>query len=138
MVTLIVGLLAGFALVRLDTVRERAYDTAALADLHNAFDEIERYFNDHFEYPDDEDDLFNEGFALSEDISFLKFGLRDGSKPALARVHIHIAHAGSPHYYHYEYPGGDTRVCRRCAGSSLRRVSAHRAGFAPRSIRPPR
>ena len=106
MVTLIVGLLAGFALVRLDTVRERAYDSAALADLHNAFDEIERYFNEHFEYPDDEDDLFNEGFALSEGISFLKLSLRDGANPNLARVHMHIAHAGSPHYYHYEYPEG--------------------------------
>ena len=106
MVTVIVGLLAGFALARFDTVRERAYDTAALADLHNAAAEIERYFNEHFEYPSTDDDLFNEGFALSEDVSFLKFDLRDGSKPDLARVHMHIEHAGSPHYYHYEYPEG--------------------------------
>jgi len=59
MVTLIVGLLASFALARLGTVRERAYDTAALADLHSAADEIERYFNEHFEYPGTEGDLFS-------------------------------------------------------------------------------
>ncbi len=78
----------------------------SIADLHNAFDEIERYFNEHFEYPDDEDDLFNEGFALSPNVTFLTFGLRDPNDNDKVRVHMHIAHEGSPHYYHYEYPDG--------------------------------
>jgi prepilin-type N-terminal cleavage/methylation domain-containing protein len=103
-VTVIIGLLAGIAIPKFDQVRERAYDAAALADLHSAEDEIERYFNDHLAYPPDDEALFDEGFALSPGVTFLKFQLSNASDPELAHMHIHIAHQGSPHYFHVEYP----------------------------------
>jgi len=102
-VTVIVALLAGLALPQFDAVRERAYDNATLADLNSTVDEIERYFSEHFVYPSSEDDLFAEGFAPSPDVSFLRFDLNNNSNPSLATLHIHITHAGSPHYFHYIY-----------------------------------
>ena len=84
-VTVIVGLLAGLALPQFDAVRERAFDSATIAELNSAVDELERYFVEHFEYPSSEDDLFADGFALSPDISFLKFsrsGARTPRSPA--------------------------------------------------------
>ena len=135
MVTLIVGLLAGFALV---ATRHRARASLRHGRTRGSPQRLRRdravLQRSLRVTRTTKTTSSTKASPSARTSSFLKFGLRDGSKPALARVHIHIAHAGSPHYYHYEYPGGDTRVCRRCAGSSLRRVSAHRAGFAPRSI----
>ena len=105
-VTAIVGLLAGIAIPQFDGVRQRAYNTAALADLSNANKEIERFFNEHFRYPLDEDQLYDEGYSNSPGVSFTEFSLRDAAIPELARVHIHIEHEGSSQYYHYEYPNG--------------------------------
>lgn len=105
-VTVIVGLLAGMAVPQFDKVRQKAYNSAALADLHNAMDEIERYYNEHYEYPGDEDDLYDQGYGHSPGVSFIKFSIRDASNPNKTRVHMHIAHAGSLQYYHYEYPAG--------------------------------
>jgi Tfp pilus assembly protein PilE len=101
-----VGLLASMAVPQFGKVQQRAFNSAALADLHNAMDEIERYYNEHFEYPGDEQDLYDEGYAHTPGVEFLKFSIRDGSNLDLTRVHMHIAHAGSLHYYHYEYPEG--------------------------------
>ena len=105
-VTVIVGLLAGLALPQFDAVSERAFDSATIAELDSAVDELERYFVEHFEYPSSEDDLFADGFALSPDISFLKFSRSGSSNPSLASIHMHITHAGSAHYFHYDYPRG--------------------------------
>ncbi len=105
-VTVIVGLLAGLALPQFDAVRERAYDSATLADLNSTVDEIERYFIEHYVYPSSEDDLLAEGFALSQGVFFLKFDLKNNSNPPLATIHMHITHAASPHYFHYDYPKG--------------------------------
>lgn len=109
-VTVIVGLLAGLALPQFDAVRERAYDSATLADLNSTVDEIERYFTEHYVYPSSEDDLLAEGFALSPGVSFLKFDLKNNSNPSLATIHMHITHAASPHYFHYDYPGGVAKL----------------------------
>ena len=105
-VTVIVGLLAGLALPRFDAVRERAYDNATIAELNSAVAEIERYFAEHLEYPSSENDLFTEGFALSAEITFLRFSRTNDPNPSLATIHMHIAHAGSPHYFHYKYSAG--------------------------------
>ncbi len=53
----IIGLLAAIALPQFDGIRQRAYNTAALADLNNANKEIERFFNDNYRYPVDDDEL---------------------------------------------------------------------------------
>ena len=104
-VTVIVGLLAGIAIPQFDEVRERAYNTAALADLDNARKEIERYFSEHFAYPTSEDQLVAEGYSNTPGVSFTRFQIRDAGKPN-ERIHMHIEHVGSTRYYHYEYPGG--------------------------------
>lgn len=109
-VTVIVGLLAGLALPEFDAVRQRAYNTAALADLNNATKEIERFFNEHFRYPANDDELFAEGYAHTPGVSFTRFSIRDAAIPELARVHIHIEHEASRQYYHFEYPKGSAGV----------------------------
>ena len=108
-VTVIIGLLAGIAIPQFDGVRQRAYNTAALADLSNANKEIERFFNDFYRYPDDEDELYAEGYSHTPGVAFTTFSIRDEGDPD-ERVHMHIDHEGSRQYYHYEYPKGYTGV----------------------------
>ena len=105
-VTVIVGLLAGLAVPEFDAVRRRAYNTVALADLNNASKEIERFFNEHYRYPADDDELIAEGYSHSPGVSFTTFDIRDAAIPELARVHMHIEHEAASQYYHYEYPNG--------------------------------
>ena len=104
-VTVIIGLLAAIAIPKFDDVRQRAYNSAALSDLHSVALAIEEYFADNHALPE-ENQLINAGFALSEGVSLMKFSIRDPDTED-ARVHIHIAHQGSFHYYHYEYPGNE-------------------------------
>ena len=108
-VTVIVGLLAGLALPEFDAVRQRAYNAAALADLNNANKEIERFFNENFRYPGDDDELIAEGYAHTPGVSFTRFSIRDAGDPD-ERVHMHIEHVASRQYYHYEYPKGYSGV----------------------------
>ena len=103
-VVVIIGLLAAIAIPRFDDVRQRAYNSAALSDLNSASHAIEEYFADNFALPD-ETDLINAGFAFTPGVSFTKFSISDPEPPEPARVHMHIEHEGSLHYYHYEYPG---------------------------------
>ena len=106
-VIIIIGLLATIAIPKFDGVRQRAFNAAALADLNNASKEIERYFNDNFRYPADENELIVEGYSHTPGVSFTTFSIRDAGNPATARVHMHIDHEGSRQYYHYEYPDSD-------------------------------
>lgn len=103
-VTVIVALLTGIALPRLDYVRNQAYDRAALADLHSATAYIEEYWHDHNRYPGDEDYIMAEGFTHSPGVSFLKFSIRHASDPEKIHVHMHIAHEASSRYWHLAYP----------------------------------
>ena len=106
-VVIIIGLLATIAIPKFDGVRQRAFNAAALADLNNASKEIERYFNDNFRYPADENELMDEGYSHTPGVSFTTFSIRDPGNPETARVHMHINHEGSKQYYHYEYPDSD-------------------------------
>ncbi len=105
-VTVIVGLLAGLAIPEFDGVRQRAYNTAALADLSNANKEIERFFNENYRYPVDDNELIAAGYSHTPGVSFTTFAIRDAGNPATTRVHMHINHEASRQYYHYEYPKG--------------------------------
>ncbi len=94
-----------------DDVRQRAYNAAALSDLSNANKEIERFFNDFYRYPDDEDELYAEGYSHTPGVVFTTFSIRDAGDPD-ERVHMHINHEGSANYYHYEYPVGEVPELR--------------------------
>ncbi len=102
-VVVIVGLLATIVIPKFNGVRQRGYNSAALADLHSAALAIEEYVTYNYVLPD-ENQLMASGFALSGDVSFTTFDIRDPGDPENARVHMHIEHQGSDHYYHYEYP----------------------------------
>lgn len=102
-VVLILGLLASLAIPKLGEVQQRAFDAAALADLHSVSIAIEEYLSEDYELPD-EDALLASGFALSPDVSFTKFSIKDAGDPD-QRIHIHIEHAASRSYFHQEYPG---------------------------------
>ena len=105
-VTVIIALLAAIAIPQFDDIRQRAYNTATLADLNNANKEIERFFNDNYRYPADADELIAAGYAHTPGVAFTTFHIRDASNPETTRVHMHIDHEGSRQYYHYEYPKG--------------------------------
>ncbi len=106
-VVVIIGLLAGIAIAKFDDVRQKAYNSAALSDLHSVAHAIEEYFVDNFALPD-ENQLIASGFVLSEPgVSFLMYNINDVGGPD-ERVHMHIAHEGSLNYYHYFYPGDAT------------------------------
>ena len=105
-VTVVIALLAAIAIPQFDDIRQRAYNTAALADLNNANKEIERFFNDNFRYPADDDELIAAGYSHTTGVAFTTFQIRDASNPETTRVHMHIDHEGSRQYYHYEYPKG--------------------------------
>ena len=105
-VILIIGLLATIAIPKFEGIRERAYNSVAVADLNHANKEIERYVNEHYRYPSDEDELYDEGYSHTPGVSFTTFSVRDAGNPETVRIHMHINHEGSRQYYHYEYPQG--------------------------------
>ena len=109
-VTVIIALLASIAIPQFDGIRQRAYNTAALSDLSNANKEIERFYNEHYRYPADDNELIAEGYAHTPGVAFTTFGIRDAGNPETARVHMHIDHEGSRQYYHFEYPKGNAGV----------------------------
>ena len=106
-VTVIVGLLAAIAIPQFGGVRQKAYNASALADLNNASKEIERFLNDNYGYPVEKTELIAQGYSHTPGVSFTTFDIRDAGNPDLARVHMHIEHEGSSHYYHYEYPASE-------------------------------
>jgi prepilin-type N-terminal cleavage/methylation domain-containing protein len=103
-VTVIIGLLASIALPNFAEVRQKALNAAAVSDLNSAALAIEEYFADNMALPN-ENQLMNSDFVLSPGVSFTTFEIRDAGDPRMARVHMHIEHEGSLHYYHFEYPG---------------------------------
>ena len=105
-VVVIVGLLASIAIPSFDGVRQKAYNSAVLSDLNAAGHAIEEYFADNMTLPS-ETQLSNAGFSLSPGVSFTTFSIRDASNPEKARIHMHIEHEGSLHYFHKEYPNSD-------------------------------
>ncbi len=105
-VTVIIGLLAAIAIPQFDGIRQRAYNAVAIADLNNATKEIERFFNDNYRYPVDDNELIAAGYTHSPGVSFTTFSIRDAGDPD-ERVHMHIEHEGSSQYYHYEYPADE-------------------------------
>ena len=109
-VTVIIALLAAIAIPQFDGIRQRAYNTTALADLNNANKEIERFLNENFRYPTNDDELIAEGYSHSPGVSFSTFQIRDAGNPEKTRVHMHIDHEGSLQYYHFEYPKGNAGV----------------------------
>ena len=109
-VVIIIGLLATIVIPKFDDVRQKAYNTAALADLNHASKEIERYFSDNYSYPADENELMAAGYSHTPGVSFTTFSVRDASDPEQVRVHMHIDHEGSRQYYHFEYPQGYSGV----------------------------
>jgi prepilin-type N-terminal cleavage/methylation domain-containing protein len=106
-VVVIIGILASIAIPRFGETRQKAYNAAVLSDLKSAAMAIEDYFAENYSLPS-EAELTGSGFGLSPDVTFRTYAIRDGSNPDKARVHIHLEHAGSLHYYHYEYPGTGT------------------------------
>ncbi len=106
MVVVIIGLLATIAIPQFDGVRQKAYNSGVVSDLHSAALAIEEYFADNLALPD-ENQLMAAGFALSEDVVFTRFSIRDPNDPEKARVHMHIEHPGSLNYFHWEYPDPD-------------------------------
>ncbi len=105
-VTVIIGLLASIALPKFGDLRQKALNAAAVSDLSSAALAIEEYFADNLALPN-ENQLMNSDFTLSPGVSFTTFSIRDAGDPRRARVHIHIEHERSLHYYHFEYPGTD-------------------------------
>ncbi|MGD2152175.1 MAG: type II secretion system protein [Gemmatimonadales bacterium] len=99
-VILIMGLLAVIALPKYSRARERAYDAAAVEDLHNLITMCEAYFADHLEYPEDIDDLGQ--VSLSKGVVVTRFA-RETTDGVIV-VHIHLHHESSRHYFHVEYP----------------------------------
>lgn len=104
MVTVIVGLLAGMAVPQVNEVRTKAFNATVLSDIRTTIAEIERYAITKYSFPSDENALFAEGLSLSPGVSFTRFTVTDAGEPAIAQVHVHIEHVGSPNYYHFKHP----------------------------------
>ncbi|HSG82486.1 MAG TPA: type II secretion system protein [Gemmatimonadota bacterium] len=99
-VVVIIGILAMIALPKFSKARERAYDAAAISDLHNLIIMCESYFANHQQYPTSFGALGDP--PLSEGIVITRFN-RETTDGVLV-VHIHLHHENSPHYFHVEYP----------------------------------
>ncbi len=103
-VVVIIGVLASIAIPRFDEVRQRAYNSTALSDIKTTSHAIEEYFTENLKYPT-QTELEDSGFTLSPGVSFRTYSVRDASNPAKTRIHMHVEHVGSLHYFHQEYPG---------------------------------
>ncbi len=99
-VILIIGLLAVIAMPKYSRARERAYDAAAVQDLHNLITMCEAYFADHMEYPESLDDLGPVSLSKSVVVTTFSRETTDG----VIVVHIHLHHESSRHYFHVRYP----------------------------------
>lgn len=104
LVTVIIGLLASLAVPQVNEVRTKAFNATVLSDIRTTIAEIERYVVTKFSFPSDENALFAEGLRLSPGVSFTSFTVIDAGNPAIAEVHAHIEHEGSPNYYHFKHP----------------------------------
>jgi len=103
-VVVIIGILATIVVPQFDKVRERAFNATVLSDIRSTINSVELYANTNYAFPNDENDLFAEGLALSSDVSFTSFSVSNPGQPAIASIHAHIEHAGSSNFYHFRYP----------------------------------
>ncbi len=69
-VVVIIGILASIAIPKFSATREKAFFSTIKADLRNLASQQELYYNEHFTFSSDEDDL---GFVASESVT-LTFG----------------------------------------------------------------
>lgn len=111
-VTVIIGLLAGLAVPRFEEVRTKAFNRTVLSDIRTTIVEIERFSITKYRFPSDENELFAEGLTLSPGVSFTKFTVKSAGDPAIAQIHAHIEHVGSPNYYHFKHPDDKLAVLR--------------------------
>ena len=96
-VVVIIGLLAAIAIVNFSSVKEKAYDRAAVSDLRNAMVAAESYFASNMTYPSSAEEA---GITTSPGVTFTEWTVEAGG----TSIHIHIGHEASTHYYHVEYP----------------------------------
>ena len=100
----IIGLLASIALPAYGDIQRRAFNTVAKSDLSSAIHFIEVYITENNGALPDQDDLMEETeFELSPGVVLEKYDVKDEGAPD-QRIHMHIYHVNSPHYYHTEYP----------------------------------
>ncbi len=99
-VILIIGLLAVIAMPKYSRARERAYDAAAVEDMHNLITMCEAYFADNMAYPENIDDLGQVSLSRGVVVTQFTRGTTDGVTVVLIDLH----HESSRHYFHVEYP----------------------------------
>jgi prepilin-type N-terminal cleavage/methylation domain-containing protein len=103
-VVVIIGILATIVLPQFDKVREKAFNATVLSDIRSTINSVQLYANTNYSFPNDENDLFAEGLSLSADVSFMSFSVSNPGELSNASVHVHIEHAGSSNFYHFQYP----------------------------------
>jgi len=96
-VVVIIGLLVAIAIPNFSSVKEKAYDRAAVSDLRNAMVAAESYFADNMTYPSSPEEA---GITTSPGVSFTTWSLGGGG----TSIHIHVEHESSTHLYHVRYP----------------------------------
>lgn len=111
LVVVILSILAAFAMVRFDQVREKSYDSVAVSDLRNAMTAIETYATEYFSYPSTLSDLALSGYEPSPEMEYTQF--KQETKNGVETVHMHASHARSSYYYHANFPAEGVTLDRR-------------------------
>ena len=96
-VVVIIGILATIAIPKFSSVKEKAYDRAAMSDLRNAMVAAESYFAANMAYPSSAEDA---GITTSPGVTFTTWSVGGGGTD----LHIHAEHESSTHLYHVRYP----------------------------------
>ena len=96
-VVVIIGFLVAIAIPNFSSVKEKAYDRAAVSDLRNAMVAAESYFASNMTYPSSAEEA---GITTSPGVTFTMWTVGSGG----TSIHIHVGHDRSTHYYHVRYP----------------------------------
>jgi type IV pilus assembly protein PilA len=94
-VVVIIGLLATIAIPKFNSVKEKAYDRAAVSDLRNAMVAAEGFLADNQRYPTSAEEA---GITNSAGVTFSTWSASGNE------LHIHVQHERSTHLYHVRYP----------------------------------